>query len=48
MNMQKTKVAWIAFLKNAKNDLYPNLNLNWVKQFKLLGVVFTNNVELPG
>ena len=46
MNMQKTQVAWIGFLKNANNNLCPDLNLNWVKHFKLLGIEFTNNIEL--
>ena len=45
MNMQKTQVAWIGFLKNANNNLCPDLNLNWVKHFKLLGIK-TNNIEL--
>ena len=46
MNMQKTQVAWIGFLKNANNNLCPDLNLNWVKHFKLLGIEFTNNIDL--
>ena len=46
MNMQNTQVAWIGFLKNANNNLCPDLNLNWVKHFKLLGIEFTNNIEL--
>ena len=46
MNMQKTQETWIGFLNHANNKLYPNLNLYWVKQFNLLGIEFTNNVEL--
>ena len=45
MNMQKTQVAWIGNFENDSTELCKDLNLTWVKQFKLLGIEFTNNVK---
>ena len=45
MNMQKTQVAWIGLVWNEDIRLCQELNLNWVRSFKLCGTEFANNIE---
>ena len=45
MNLEKIQVARIGHLYIRNRALCNDLKLTWVKNFKLLGVVFDNDVE---
>ena len=46
MNLEKTHVARIGHLGVRNRALCNDLNLIWVKDFKLLGIVFDNDVGI--
>ena len=45
INVTKTKAVWIGSRHNSNEILCPDLNLEWGKEFELLGVEFDNNLE---
>ena len=45
MNLEKTQVAWIGHVGVRNRALCNDLKLTWVKNFKLLGIVFDNDVD---
>ena len=45
INLDKTQAIWLGKLKRQTYEICGDLNLNWVKNFKLLGVNFSVNLE---
>ena len=45
ISISKTKAVWFGAGHNNQYKLCPDLTLDWDKQFRLLGVDFTNNLE---
>ena len=45
ISVSKTKAVWFGSNYNSNYKLCPELELNWVKNFKLLGLNFDNNLE---
>ena len=45
INLEKTQAIWLGKLKRQTYEICGDLNLNWVKNFKLLGVNFSVNLE---
>ena len=45
INLTKTKAVWIGSSYNSNEILCPDLNLEWGKDFELLGIDFDNHLE---
>ena len=45
ISVSKTKAVWFGQNWNSDEKLCPDLQLKWVKNFKLLGINFNNNLN---
>ena len=45
ISISKTKAVWFGKDYNSNQKLCPDINLNWCKQFTLLGINFDNNLD---
>ena len=45
ISLSKTKAVWFGSAHDSDIKLCPELELNWVKKFELLGINFDNNLE---
>ena len=45
ISVHKTKAVWFGSKYDSNEKLCPEISLNWVKNFDLLGITFDNNLE---
>ena len=44
VNIKKTKIGWFGVKSNSKIKLCPELKLEWIYKFRLLGITFTTDL----
>lgn len=45
INIEKTQAVWLGSMKHSQHRLCPDLEIQWVQQFKLLGITFSSDIK---